>query len=145
MWIWADARLHHGAHILAIKDTAGLLKPQAARLLVPSRCSDATGLPVHAVHTHDTSGQRHRHASRPSRRGPTRWIWALEHVRPDQPALPQRLVACLEGDPRAPALEASPLQTLADLAGGRPRPLRPLRVGPASSADVYCHEIPGGV
>ncbi|MEK4384989.1 pyruvate carboxylase [Solibacillus sp. FSL W7-1464] len=43
-----------GAHILAIKDMAGLLKPQAAYRLI-SELKDATSLPVH-LHTHDTSG-----------------------------------------------------------------------------------------
>ena len=43
-----------GAHILAIKDMAGLLKPQAAYRLI-SELKDATNLPIH-LHTHDTSG-----------------------------------------------------------------------------------------
>lgn len=43
-----------GAHILAIKDMAGLLKPQAAYRLI-SELKDATSLPIH-LHTHDTSG-----------------------------------------------------------------------------------------
>ncbi|WP_172369807.1 pyruvate carboxylase [Sporosarcina jiandibaonis] len=43
-----------GAHILAIKDMAGLLKPEAAYRLV-SELKDVTALPIH-LHTHDTSG-----------------------------------------------------------------------------------------
>ena len=43
-----------GAHILAIKDMAGLLKPQAAYRLI-SELKEATELPIH-LHTHDTSG-----------------------------------------------------------------------------------------
>ena len=43
-----------GAHILAIKDMAGLLKPEAAYRLV-SELKDITSLPIH-LHTHDTSG-----------------------------------------------------------------------------------------
>ena len=43
-----------GAHILAIKDMAGLLKPEAAYRLV-SELKDTTDLPIH-LHTHDTSG-----------------------------------------------------------------------------------------
>ena len=43
-----------GAHVLGIKDMAGLLKPAAARELVPA-LREETGLPVH-LHTHDTSG-----------------------------------------------------------------------------------------
>lgn len=43
-----------GAHVLAIKDMAGLLKPQAAYRLI-SELKEATSLPIH-LHTHDTSG-----------------------------------------------------------------------------------------
>ncbi|WP_374286123.1 pyruvate carboxylase [Lactococcus sp.] len=43
-----------GAHILAIKDMAGLLKPQAAYRLV-SELKDTVDMPIH-LHTHDTSG-----------------------------------------------------------------------------------------
>ncbi len=43
-----------GCHILAIKDMAGVLKPNAARVLVSALKSEI-GLPIH-VHTHDTSG-----------------------------------------------------------------------------------------
>ena len=43
-----------GAHILAIKDMAGLLKPEAAYRLV-SELKETTDLPIH-LHTHDTSG-----------------------------------------------------------------------------------------
>ncbi|PVU94957.1 hypothetical protein BB561_002136 [Smittium simulii] len=41
--------------ILAIKDMAGLLKPQAARLLVSAIRERHPNLPIH-VHTHDTAG-----------------------------------------------------------------------------------------
>lgn len=43
-----------GAHILAIKDMAGLLKPEAAYRLI-SELKDTVDLPIH-LHTHDTSG-----------------------------------------------------------------------------------------
>jgi pyruvate carboxylase len=43
-----------GCHILAIKDMAGLLRPNAARRLVTA-LREAIGLPIH-LHTHDTSG-----------------------------------------------------------------------------------------
>ena len=43
-----------GAHILAIKDMAGLLKPESAYALV-SALKDAVDLPIH-LHTHDASG-----------------------------------------------------------------------------------------
>ncbi|SOC35276.1 pyruvate carboxylase [Ureibacillus acetophenoni] len=43
-----------GAHILAIKDMAGLLKPEAAYRLI-TELKETTDLPIH-LHTHDTSG-----------------------------------------------------------------------------------------
>ncbi len=43
-----------GAHILGLKDMAGLLKPAAARLLIKA-LKEEVGLPIH-FHTHDTSG-----------------------------------------------------------------------------------------
>ncbi len=43
-----------GAHMLAIKDMAGLLKPAAAKLLVRALRQEI-GIPIH-FHTHDTAG-----------------------------------------------------------------------------------------
>ncbi|MFV0491470.1 MAG: pyruvate carboxylase [Pseudorhodobacter sp.] len=43
-----------GAHVLGLKDMAGLLKPAAARKLVKA-LKDEVGLPIH-LHTHDTAG-----------------------------------------------------------------------------------------
>jgi pyruvate carboxylase len=43
-----------GAHIIAIKDMAGLLRPQAAKILVTA-LREKFNLPVH-LHTHDTAG-----------------------------------------------------------------------------------------
>ena len=43
-----------GAHILAIKDMAGLLKPEAAYRLI-SELKATVDLPIH-LHSHDTSG-----------------------------------------------------------------------------------------
>jgi pyruvate carboxylase len=42
-----------GAHIIGIKDMAGLLKPRAAAILIPA-LREAVNLPLH-LHTHDTS------------------------------------------------------------------------------------------
>lgn len=50
----AEQIVDAGAHVLAIKDMAGLLRPQAATVLV-SALRSRFDLPVH-VHTHDTPG-----------------------------------------------------------------------------------------
>ncbi|KAF1790113.1 Pre-ATP-grasp domain [Phytophthora cactorum] len=44
-----------GIHVLAIKDMAGLLKPQAAQILISAIRNEFPDLPIH-VHTHDTAG-----------------------------------------------------------------------------------------
>ncbi|KAI9490951.1 pyruvate carboxylase [Zychaea mexicana] len=44
-----------GIHILGIKDMAGLLKPEAAKLLIGTIRKKFPDLPIH-VHTHDTAG-----------------------------------------------------------------------------------------
>jgi len=44
-----------GAHVLCIKDMAGLLKPQAAQILIGSLRAQYPKMPIH-VHTHDTAG-----------------------------------------------------------------------------------------
>lgn len=43
-----------GAHVIAVKDMAGLLKPQASYRLI-SELKDTIDIPIH-LHTHDTSG-----------------------------------------------------------------------------------------
>lgn len=45
---------HMGAHILAIKDMAGLCKPAAAERLIRA-LKQEVGIPIH-FHTHDTAG-----------------------------------------------------------------------------------------
>ena len=44
-----------GAHVLCIKDMAGLLKPRAATILVDAIRQKHPDLPIH-IHTHDTAG-----------------------------------------------------------------------------------------
>ena len=43
-----------GAHVLGLKDMAGLLKPASARILIKA-LKEEVGLPIH-FHTHDTAG-----------------------------------------------------------------------------------------
>ncbi len=74
-----------GAHMLAIKDMAGLCRPLAARTLV-KELRDEVGIPIH-FHTHDTAGTQGRRdsASQRSRRGCGRSC-ARQHERQHQPA-----------------------------------------------------------
>ncbi|KAG9339023.1 hypothetical protein JZ751_024426 [Albula glossodonta] len=51
----ADELVRAGTHILAIKDMAGLLKPEASRMLIGALRDRFPDVPIH-VHTHDTAG-----------------------------------------------------------------------------------------
>lgn len=51
----ADQLVKAGTHVLAIKDMAGLLKPQAATILIDAIRQKHPDVPIH-IHTHDTSG-----------------------------------------------------------------------------------------
>ena len=62
-----------GAHMLAIKDMAGLCKPYAAEKLVKALRQEI-GIPIH-FHTHDTSGINA--ASRAEGRRMRAWTWPM--------------------------------------------------------------------
>ncbi|XP_059810905.1 pyruvate carboxylase, mitochondrial-like isoform X2 [Hypanus sabinus] len=51
----ADELVQAGTHILCIKDMAGLLKPNSAKLLVRALRDRFPDMPLH-IHTHDTAG-----------------------------------------------------------------------------------------
>lgn len=51
----ADELVKAGTHILGVKDMAGLLKPQAATMLIGALRERFPDIPIH-VHTHDTAG-----------------------------------------------------------------------------------------
>jgi pyruvate carboxylase len=51
----ADELVRNGTHVLAIKDMAGLLKPQAVTMLIDAIRQRHPNVPIH-LHTHDTAG-----------------------------------------------------------------------------------------
>ena len=134
----------HGAHILCIKDMAGLLKPRAATILVKA-LRDAVDLPIH-VHTHDTSGNGVAMLMAAVAAGADAVDVASAPLSglTSQPSM-DALVAALEGDPRAPAVEPEALDRLADYWFAVRDLYAPFESGlKASTAAVYRHEIPGG-
>ncbi|RIB24845.1 pyruvate carboxylase [Gigaspora rosea] len=52
---FTEELVNEGIHVLGIKDMAGLLKPEAAEILIGSIRKKWPNLPIH-VHTHDTAG-----------------------------------------------------------------------------------------
>ncbi|MDD2310731.1 MAG: pyruvate carboxylase [Desulfuromonadaceae bacterium] len=133
-----------GAHILAIKDMAGLLKPLAAYKLVKA-LKENIGIPVH-LHTHDTSSNGSAILLKASEAGVDIVDAALSSLSglTAQPNL-NALVATLEGSERDPLVNAPGLQKLANYWETVRDYYAPFESGLKSgTAEVYHHEIPGG-
>lgn len=133
-----------GAHILCVKDMAGLLRPQAARMLI-TKLREVTQLPIH-LHTHDTSGN-----------GVATYMAAIEsgvHIvdtalspmagLTSQPSM-NALIAALRGHARETQLTNRVMQPLADYWEAVREFYAPFECGlKSSTSEVYYHEIPGG-
>jgi pyruvate carboxylase len=133
-----------GAHILAIKDMAGLLKPYAARQLIQA-LRDETGLPIH-LHTHDTSGNGVATCLMACEAGVNVVDLALSSMSglTSQPSL-NAVCGALRGHPRAPALDWEAMNALAIYWEQVRSHYQLFESGLlASTAEVYEHEIPGG-
>ena len=133
-----------GAHILAIKDMAGLLKPFAAQRLVKA-LRDAVGLPVH-FHTHDTSGIAAASYVQAAGSGVDAVDCAISSMSgtTSQPNL-NSLVAAFANTPRETGLDAESLQKCADYWEAVRAWYAPFDEAPKSgTAEVYLHEMPGG-
>jgi pyruvate carboxylase len=133
-----------GAHILAIKDMAGLCRPYAAHRLVKT-LKEEVGLPIH-FHTHDTSGIASASVLRAADAGADIVDLALASMSGStaQPNL-NSLVAALEHTPRATGLDLESLNALSDYWEQVRAQYAPFDTAPKSgSAEVYLHEMPGG-
>jgi pyruvate carboxylase len=133
-----------GAHILAIKDMAGLCKPYAADVLVKA-LRDAVDVPIH-FHTHDTSGIQGASVLRAADAGVDIIDGALAAMSgmTSQPCL-NSLVAALSHTQRDSRLDQSALDRLSDYWAAVRELYYPFEEGlKAPAADVYRHEMPGG-
>lgn len=134
-----------GAHVLAIKDMAGLLKPYAAFKLVKA-LRDEVSLPMH-FHTHDTSGIAASSILKACDAGVDVADGAISSMSgsTSQPNL-NSIVAALAHDPhRATGLDFEALNRCSDYWEGVRLNYAPFDTAPRSgTADVYIHEMPGG-
>ena len=133
-----------GAHILAIKDMAGLVKPFAAAKLIRA-LRDVTGLPIH-FHTHDTSGIAAASYVQAAGAGADAVDCALSSMSgtTSQPNL-NSLAAAFDNTPRATGLDREALQKAADYWEVVRTWYAPFDEAPKSgTAEVYLHEMPGG-
>ena len=140
----AERIVDAGAHVLAIKDMAGLLRaPAAARLVTALR--ERFDLPVH-LHTHDTAGGQIGTLLAAIGAG----VDAVDAASAtmagttSQPSL-SALVAATDGTERPTGLDIEQVFALEPYWEGVRRLYAPFESGLASpTGRVYRHEIPGG-
>lgn len=133
-----------GAHILGIKDMAGVCRPRAARELVRA-LRDEVGLPIH-FHTHDTSGIAAASVLAAIEAGVDAVDGALDSMSglTSQPNLGS-IVAALERGERDPQVNLAGLQALSRYWEGVRRQYAPFEADMrAGTSGVYRHEMPGG-
>jgi pyruvate carboxylase len=133
-----------GAHVLAIKDMAGVCKPYAAQKLV-AVLREEIGLPVH-FHTHDTSGINAASVLKAAEAGVDVADGAIASMSgtTSQPNL-NSIVAALNNTPRATGLDLTALDEADNYWEVVRAQYSPFDSGPKSgTAQVYVHEMPGG-
>jgi pyruvate carboxylase len=133
-----------GAHILAIKDMAGLLRPAAAAKLV-SALRERFDLPVH-LHTHDTAGGQLATLLAAVDAGVDAVDVASASLAgtTSQPSA-SALVAALAHTPRDTGLSLEAVSSLEPYWEAVRRVYAPFESGlPGPTGRVYQHEIPGG-
>ncbi len=133
-----------GAHILAIKDMAGLCKPQAAYNLVHA-LKQEIGIPIH-FHTHDTSGLNAASVIAAARAGVDIVDLAMASMSgsTSQPNL-NSVCAALANSELDPGLDFDTLNELSDYWEEVLAQYEPFISAPrAGTAEVYEHEMPGG-
>jgi pyruvate carboxylase len=133
-----------GAHILGLKDMAGLMKPAAAKKLIETLRQEIS-LPIH-FHTHDTSGASAATVMAAVEAGVDAVDAAMDALSgtTSQPTLGS-LVAALAGGPRDAGLDAAAIRDISfywECVRTQYRAFESeLRSG---ASEVYLHEMPGG-
>lgn len=133
-----------GAHILAIKDMAGLLKPDAAVVLIQA-LKENISMPI-ALHTHDTAGTQIATALNAINAGVDTIDCALASFSGTtaQPNL-NSLSAILKGHERAGNTDVHSLNAYSNYWEDVREYYYPFESGlKSATAEVYDNEIPGG-
>ncbi|WKD59750.1 pyruvate carboxylase [Corynebacterium caspium] len=140
----AEEIVESGAHILAIKDMAGLLRPAAARKLVTALRKNFD-LPIH-VHTHDTAGGQLATYLAAAEAGADAVDGASAPMSgtTSQPSL-SALVAAFANTYRDTGLDLDAIGHLEPYWEAVRNVYAPFESGiPGPTGRVYHHEIPGG-
>lgn len=133
-----------GAHIIAIKDMAGLLKPKAAYRLI-SELKATVDLPIH-LHTHDTSGNGIITYTAATQAGVDIVDVAMSAMSgsTSQPSM-SSLYYALDQDERQPKINIGNTQKINHYWEDVRMFYQPFENGLNSpQTEVYSHEMPGG-
>ncbi|SDH89597.1 pyruvate carboxylase [Alteribacillus bidgolensis] len=133
-----------GAHILGIKDMAGLLKPEAAYQLI-SELKETIDIPIH-LHTHDTSGNGILSYARAVEAGVDIVDVAASSMAglTSQPSA-NSLYYALKGTDRQPDIDIKALEQLSEYWDYTRKYYQGFESGMnAPHTEVYEHEMPGG-
>ncbi len=133
-----------GAHMLAIKDMAGLLKPYAATQLIGA-LKDTVNIPIH-LHTHDTSSLQTATYLKAIEAGIDVVDVALGGLSglTSQPNF-NAVVEMMKYQPRAHEFEINSLNQFSNFWEDTREMYYPFESGlKAGTAEVFQHEIPGG-
>ena len=133
-----------GAHILGLKDMAGLLKPAAAKLLVKT-LKQEVGLPVH-FHTHDTSGAAAATILAACDAGVDAVDAAMDAFSggTSQPCLGS-IVEALRNTERDTGMDIAAIREISNYWEHVRAQYAAFESGiPAPASEVYLHEMPGG-
>lgn len=140
----AEQLVDAGAHVLCIKDMAGLLRAPAARTLV-SALRKRFDAPVH-LHTHDTAGGQLATYLSAAEAGVDAVDGAAAPLSgmTSQPSLPA-IVAAFAHSARDTGLDLAEISSMEPYWEAVRRLYRPFEAGLSSpTGSVYSHEIPGG-
>jgi pyruvate carboxylase len=140
----AEQIVEAGAHVLAIKDMAGLLRPPAARTLVTA-LRERFDLPVH-LHTHDTAGGQLATLVTAIEAGVDAVDAAIASMAgtTSQPSL-SALVAATDHTDRPTGLSLQAVSDLEPYWEAVRKVYAPFEAAlPSPTGRVYHHEIPGG-
>ena len=133
-----------GAHVLGLKDMAGLLKPAAARILIRA-LKEEVGLPVH-FHTHDTSGLGGATILAAAEAGVDAADVAMDAFsgNTSQPTMGS-IVEALRHTDRETGLDIKAIRAISDYWEQVRAHYAAFETGQqAPSSEVYLHEMPGG-
>ncbi|MBC7156513.1 MAG: pyruvate carboxylase, partial [Rhodobacteraceae bacterium] len=133
-----------GAHVLGLKDMAGLLKPAAARVLIRA-LKDEVGLPIH-LHTHDTAGIACATILAAAEAGVDAVDCAMDALSGNtSQATLGTIVEALRHDARDTGLDIARVRALSDYWEAVRGQYAAFESGlQAPASEVYLHEMPGG-